>query len=197
MSRLEPLTVGAVVLAAGASRRLGQPKQLLRLRGLPVHQTLLEQTVGAAQGGGCSPVIVVLPPTLSVSPLPGAWQLVNAQPNEGLASSVRLGIGALARTAVDAALLLVCDQPAVDADLVKMMCKTAQNHLGRVIACRYGAVQGVPAIFGRSLFAQLLELQGEQGAKHLFAAHPPVTVEFPDGIWDIDTPDDLERWQGN
>ena len=180
----ETWRVGAVVLAAGASRRLGCPKQLVRIGKL----TLLERSVEAAVRGGCAPVVVVVPPELE-----GVQLVVNDAPAEGVASSVRLGVRTLAAAAVDAALLLVCDQPFVGPKVVRDLCSAARHHGQPITAASYAGVRGVPALFKRSVFPELLQLRGDKGAKQLFGRFPPAGVAFPAGVWDLDTPDDLAR----
>jgi molybdenum cofactor cytidylyltransferase len=109
------MSVAAVVLAAGASSRLGEPKQLATLGG----ETLLERTVRVAREAGCSPVVVVLGAeyvqVLGNSVLGDVVTVINDKWEEGMASSIRLGVGTLGLVAKDAegVLLMTCDQPAV------------------------------------------------------------------------------------
>ena len=191
MSERKGLLVGAVVLAAGASTRLGRPKQLVQLEG----STLLERSVAAAVQGGCAPVVVVVPPALAVPLLPGVQLVVNGARGEGVASSVRMAIEVLAKTPVDAAVLLVCDQPFVGPEQVRALRREAERCTEQIVASGYAGVQGVPALFKHAVFPKLLSLRGDRGAGQLFAHVPTETVNFPAGSWDIDTPSDLKQLQ--
>ncbi|BDU72486.1 nucleotidyltransferase family protein [Mesoterricola silvestris] len=175
----------AVILAAGASRRLGRPKQLERYGGV----SLLRRAVAAV--GACSPVLVVTGCRAAdmeaelrgldvrVVPNPG-WE-------EGMASSIRAGVRAL-DPGVEGALFLVCDQPAVDAALVARL---LARWKGEPVACAYGGVRGIPAILPARAFPELLALAGDRGARGLLQGPGVAEVPFPEGAWDVDEPGDL------
>jgi molybdenum cofactor cytidylyltransferase len=177
--------IPAVILAAGASRRLGRPKQLVLHQG----ETLLRRAVAAA--APCAPVLVVTgcgaeAVTAALEGL--AVQVVfNPDWEEGMASSIRAGVQALPAGA-EGALFLVCDQPAVDAALVGRL--LAAWH-GAPVACAYGGVRGIPVLLPARVFPQLLALKGDQGAQALLGGEDVVEVHFPLGIWDVDLPGDL------
>lgn len=176
----------AVILAAGAGRRMGGPKALLVLAG----ETLLQRAARAAREAGCDPVLAVV----------GAWDpgpvaarcVVNPGADEGMASSIRTGVAALPPEAA-AALLLTVDQPAVDAALLKDLLDLAARDLDRPAACAYGGTLGIPAVVPRRLFPDLLRLQGDRGAKALLLQEDPAALPFPAGERDLDTRDDLAR----
>ena len=115
---------------------------------------------------------------------------------EGLASSIRSGLETLQHIAptADGVILMVCDQPHISPDLlnelIAVQCKTEKT----IIASQYKDTVGTPAIFHRSLFAELLELKGEAGAKKIMENHPVNlgTVRFEKGSIDIDTEKDYE-----
>jgi len=185
-----PAPLPAILLAAGASRRLGTPKQLARWRG----ESLLRRAAKAA--AACHPLLVVtgcraeamaaelegISATLVDNP---AWE-------EGMASSLRAGVAALPADA-PGALFLVCDQPAVDADLVARLLGAWK---GDPVACVYGGVRGVPAILPARLFPAVLALRGDRGARALLAGADVAEVAFPEGAWDVDEPGDLPDPQG-
>ena len=185
---LEPFrAVPAVILAAGASRRLGRPKQLVRLGG----ESLLRRAARAALAG-CAPVLVVLGcraeemapelEGLAVTPvLNAAWE-------EGMASSIRAGLRALPQGA-EAVLFLVCDQVAVDGALVGRLLEVRRDHPEAVIACGYAGARGTPSVFPARCFGQLLELRGDRGARDLLG--DAVEVPFPAGDQDVDLPGHL------
>jgi molybdenum cofactor cytidylyltransferase len=181
----------AIILAAGASRRLGRPKQLVEAGG----QSLLRRTVRAVQGA-CAPVLVVvghqgermaghlagLPVTLVPNP---GWE-------EGIASSIRAGILALPPDA-PGALFLVCDQVAVNPALVAGLMAARAAHPGAVVTCGYGGGRGIPSWFPAGRFPDLLALRGDRGARTLLDGDGVVVVPFPEGTEDVDRPEDLER----
>jgi molybdenum cofactor cytidylyltransferase len=174
----------AVVLAAGASTRLGEPKQLVRLGG----ETLLERAVRTACDAGCSPVVVVLGASaeqiVERCDLSGAVVVVNELWAEGMGSSVRLGVAAV-RDA-DGVVLMACDQPAVTASHLRALMAS-----GGVTASVYAGRKGVPAYFPAAAFAHLLDLRADSGARDLLRG--VAGVELPGGEVDVDTVDDLGR----
>jgi molybdenum cofactor cytidylyltransferase len=182
--------IAAVILAAGAGRRMGGPKALLRFEG----ETLLRRTARAALDAGCRPVVAVI--GASSASLDGleVQTVVNPEAQEGMASSIRLGIAALAPE-VEAALLLTVDQPAVDAALLKELLALAAAHPTRPAACAYADTLGIPAVLLRRLFPELVALCGERGAKAILVREKAATLPFPGGEADLDTPADLERFR--
>jgi molybdenum cofactor cytidylyltransferase len=187
---LEPLVaIPAVILAAGASRRLGRPKQLVELAG----ESLLRRTVRAALAG-CAPVLVVVGAQADAMAAHLAGLPVtlvhNDQWEEGMAASIRAGVRALPATAA-AVLFLVCDQPAVDAQLVRRLLETRGRHPEAVVACGYAGTRGTPSIFPAWCFPDLLALRGDRGARGLLAGPGVEVVPFPEGEADVDYPEDL------
>ena len=185
----DPGPLPAVILAAGASRRLGQPKQLVRVAG----DTLLGRTVRAALAV-CAPVLVVLGSGAEamaeeLAGLP-VTLVANDQWPEGMAASIRAGVRALPAGA-EGVLLLVCDQPAVDAKLLARMLDARRRHPDAVIACGYADTRGVPALFPARCLEQLLALRGDRGARGLLQGAEVVVLPFPEGALDVDRPGDL------
>lgn len=191
--------VGAIVLAAGASRRMGRPKLLLTYAGTP----LLRRAVDAAAGGGCAEIVVVLGadrarylPLLRGTP---ARIVDNPDHAEGVSSSIRRGIHALTAP-VEAAVLMLADQPRIDAAIVRRLITTHRKSAKRIVTCQYGPVRGAPTLFDRALFLELLLLEGDQGARQVMETHPGdvATVEIPpEAGWDIDLPGDAAALQGD
>jgi CTP:molybdopterin cytidylyltransferase MocA len=177
------VSVAAVVLAAGGSSRLGEPKQLVRLGG----ENLLERAVRVAREAGCSPVVVVLGASAELirsrCSLGDARVLVNEGWEEGMASSIRLGVGIL--SGVEGCVVMACDQPMVMVE-----------HLSRLIgdevrASRYAGRNGIPAFFPAAVFGELMGLRGDMGARDLLAGAG--FVELDGGELDVDTVGDLVR----
>lgn len=194
-----PLRFGAIILAAGASRRLGQPKQLIELEGKP----LLVRTVEAALASPAWPVVVVLGahaetirPTLARLPV---LVTENAAWAEGMAASLRAGIETLQQFSrhLDAALVALCDQPAFSTDTIAQLVAT-QRATGRsIVAARYAGRQGAPALFLRAHFSTLARITGEEGARALLNGDPAqvAAVELPALALDLDTPADLAAFR--
>jgi molybdenum cofactor cytidylyltransferase len=188
-----------IILAAGASQRMGTAKQALLIEG---GKTMLRKTAETALATSCRPVVVVVGankkevvPELKDLPVTiidnQFWQ-------EGMASSVRMGLAAAYMTEknIDAALMLVCDQPYLTPSLLEQMVVTLQESGQKAVACRYGKDSwGVPVLVGKELFAEMLSLKGEQGAKPLLQKQLEnvAFVDFDLGAIDIDTPDDYQR----
>ena len=182
----------AIVLAAGASTRFGSIKQLVRVGGRP----LLHTTVGRAVDVAGSAVTVVLgahagelAPLLSHSP---ASVLVNREWREGIASSIRAAVTRLS-PGCSAALLILADQAAVTVEDLKRLVEAWRRQPDYIVAARYAAMTGVPAIFPRASFGDLLALRGDSGARQLLQRNPDrvVRVAMPSAAIDIDTPEDL------
>jgi molybdenum cofactor cytidylyltransferase len=188
---------GAVVLAAGPSKRMGSPKQLLEFRG----QTLLRRAASAALEAGCRPVIVVTGANAAASrkALRGldVREAENEQWESGISSSVRVGIEGMvtAEPRVNAVVLMVCDQPFVTREIVAGLVATHRETARAIIASSYGGTYGVPALFSREYFAELTTLKGAAGAKQVIQEHLPKVhlLPFPEGEIDVDTPDDFAR----
>ena len=186
----------AIVLAAGASSRMGALKQLLDAGG----RSLVRGAVEAALAVPCAPVVVVVGAEAArvraAVEGPGVEVVCNRGWREGIASSLRCGIRALPATA-SAAFVLLCDQPAVAPALLRTMLAARRESGRSIVACRYAGVAGVPALFARERFGQLLALEGDAGARGLIAAagDDVATVDFPDGAFDVDTPADWESWR--
>jgi CTP:molybdopterin cytidylyltransferase MocA len=176
----------ALILAAGAGRRMGGPKALLVVDGTP----LLHRMVHVAAEAGCDPILAVVAPGMSV-PAP-ARAVENAGAGEGMASSLRAGIAALPPEAA-AALILALDQPAVDTALLRRLLALAARDPQRPAACAYAGTLGVPALLPRRLFPDLLALQGDRGAKAILQHENAALLPFPEGALDFDRPEDLRR----
>ena len=179
--------IAAVVLAAGASRRLGEPKQLEKLG----NETLLERTVRVAREAGLAPIVVALgcqsDRILANSSLGDATTVVNKQWEEGMASSIRLGVS-IARTLapeLGGLIILACDQPAVTPQHLQSIASATT-----VTASSYAGRRGVPAYFPAASLEQLMELSGDAGARELLLA--ACSIELPHGELDVDTQDDLQ-----
>ena len=188
-------TVGGVILAAGSSSRMGLPKQTLQFQGA----SLLRRATLAALDAGCHPVVVVMGAHAEVceQELDGldVSEAFNPDWETGMASSVRAGIERLLSidANITAAVLLLCDQPHVTADVIAGLVAAHETTGNPVIASSYGEDFGVPALFDRTLFAELTQLRGMSGAKEIVKRHASDArfLPFPQGSVDVDTPDDF------
>lgn len=186
----------AIILAAGSSSRLGQPKQNLHFQ----HRTLLQRTIETALISGCEPVVVVVGANSQlVKPFIQDQHIHlvdNPDWEEGMSSSIRIGITALAKfPKVDSSVILLCDQPFISSQLIGDMIRKQKETGKLIVACNYNHTLGVPALFHKSFFNVLLSLTGSDGAKKLLKNHSQeiVIVPFDKGSIDIDTPEDYDR----
>ena len=156
------MRVTIVILAAGFSRRLGHPKQLVLFDG----ETLLARAARIAREA-CDDVVVVTRPEFAA--LEGVRVVINENAEEGIASSIRLGVAACD----DAVLLMLCDQPHVTASHLRAM--IAAN--APLVATGYAGVTGVPALFGSQYRDALLALRGDRGAQGLLGGAVVIACE--------------------
>jgi molybdenum cofactor cytidylyltransferase len=186
------------VLAAGGSSRLGTPKQLVRWRG----RTLLRRAAETALAGAVGPVVVVLgaeAPALRAE-LDGlaVHVAVNRRWRVGLASSLRAGLraamAASGRGGPAAVLFVTCDQPYVTPSLLRRLAQRFRRG-APIVASAYAGTLGVPALFGRACFREILSLEGDMGAKRLLAHHRDdvALVRFARGATDVDRPSDIRK----
>ncbi len=184
-----------IILAAGASTRLGSAKQNLLFEG----KTLLQRAMETAIASGCNPVIVTLGANAEViKPTLKSFKIriiYNEDWQEGMASSIRLSIGMLKKLAPDAdsVILMLCDQPFVDESVLNQL--IGEKTKNGIIAATYNKTIGVPVLFDQKYFDELLLLKGQEGAKKLLMkfADDVLPVPFPLGAVDIDTVEDYEH----
>jgi molybdenum cofactor cytidylyltransferase len=195
--------VAAIILAAGASRRMGRPKLLLPLADRPLLQHVVDRVATAP----VSEIIVVIGPngagirsavSLPASP-PSRWK-ENPQAESGQSSSLRAGLEGSSEQAEYAAVFLG-DQPGIDAGLLGRLVE-ALEHSKRAAArpvfvrADGSSVPGHPVVVAKSLWPRLLEVSGDRGARALWTEHPELMLEVPaegEPPPDIDTPADYEK----
>jgi molybdenum cofactor cytidylyltransferase len=196
-SEQDPPKIAGIILAAGAASRMGQPKLLLPWK----EETLIHKTAQTALQALLDPVVIVtgsggreiaqavidLPVTIAQNP---DWQT-------GQSTSVRAGIQALP-TSTRAVVFLLGDQPFVTTDLIQELIRTYLKKNCTILAPYVGQQRANPVIFDQSLFKNLCQLQGDAGARSIFAQYPPEAMLWPDEriLLDIDTPEDYKKLTG-
>jgi molybdenum cofactor cytidylyltransferase len=186
--------IAGIILAAGESRRFGQPKQLLDWNGEPLvrklAQTALEAglskviVVTGANAGETSAVLEDLPLT----------NIYNSGWHEGQSSSIRLGIQSIGDH-VNAAIFLLADQPFISVDLVQTLAAEHSISMAPIIAPVVQNQRGNPVLFDRKTFPELLKLKGNEGGRTIFDRFSPLYIKWHDPriLLDIDTPEDYLR----
>ncbi len=191
-------SIAAIILAAGASRRMGQAKQLLPYKG----QTLLSHVINCAIASSCNSVIVILganadqiePEITSL-----AVKIVkNNTWNEGISSSIRCGIACVQEQDlnIDGVVFLTCDQPFISAEIIKQLIEAYDSTNKPIIASQYGKTLGIPVLFSRSFFSELMQLKGDFGAKKIIKKYPDLVskIDFPQGNIDLDSLADYQEF---
>ena len=189
-------SVAAVIIAAGKSSRLGQSKQLLVLEG----ETLLQRAIRIAHEAGAKPVLVVLgahrEEIEARVDFAGSNIVVNPNWEEGMASSIRAGVEELAEEpGCSGVLLMICDQPRVTPEHLGRMIDASRQSETSAVASVYAGKRGIPAIFPRQAFAELLALRGDKGASRLLSEpdREVIEISLDGGEVDIDRPEDLSH----
>ena len=189
--------IGAVILAAGESSRFGRPKQLVQFRG----KSLVRRVVDAAKDANCSAIVVVLGSKREQIERELKETDVIVAENEdwrrGIGSSIRVGVESAVNQApnIEAIVLLTCDQPFIKTDTIERLIAMREKTKKAIVASSYSETLGVPALFDRSCFQELLALDDETGAKAIILSNRERVAEllFPEGKIDIDTAADYEK----
>jgi molybdenum cofactor cytidylyltransferase len=189
--------IAALVLAAGGSSRLGAPKQLLRWG----DTTLLGHIVDALRELPFDEIFVVIGSSgdqiLDQVDMTGVTVIENPEWEEGMASSLRVGLDAVLRLSrAEAVGIFLGDQPEISEDVVNGLLEARRSTKRQAIVPKYRYVWGNPVLVERSLWPRLMSLEGDEGAKGLFQAHP----EWVQEVWfeqrpprDIDTRADFDE----
>jgi molybdenum cofactor cytidylyltransferase len=182
-----------VILAAGGSRRLGQPKQLLSVLGEP----LLRRVVRTAADVLPDHLIVVLGSSaydcVPVIKDCGVDIVVNPFWESGLAGSIRIGVERAEEQGADSVLLLLADQPWLNSGVIRRFLDRMTGPTDLIISARYDGILGAPMMFGADWFPQLKNLEGDQGARNLVSREESrvEVIDWSEGAIDLDTPEDL------
>jgi molybdenum cofactor cytidylyltransferase len=189
------LRVSGVILAAGFSRRLGRPKQLLELGGKP----LLQWAIDAALAAGLSEVLVVLGESaaaiLEHVDLGTARLVINPDAIDGQSTSIMAGV-AVANPERVGTLFMLGDQPDISAADLDLVLQKFEGTPDEIVIASWQGERRSPVVFGRSYDGELLRLRGDTGARPILRAHSEqvVAVEFDRPVpIDIDTEADYQR----
>ena len=196
MSEAKSAKVVGILLAAGASTRLGQPKQLLDFGGKP----LVRHVAEAALASRLARLVVVVGNQAAAvgAALKGLAVDVVENPDflQGQSTSLRTGVAALPSD-LDAALILLVDQPFVDAALIDRLIAHFETSGAAIVAPEHAGQRGNPVLFAARLIPELAAVSGDVGARDVIRRHREElsTVELGDAraFLDIDTWEDYER----
>ncbi|MEH1855076.1 MAG: nucleotidyltransferase family protein [Nostoc sp.] len=190
-------SIAIMILAAGASTRMGTPKQLLLYQGRSFLQYITEMAIASV----CQPVVVVLGanaeqihPQIKQLPVKVVKNLDWAC---GMSASIKSGIELLNNLPqkLEAVVITLCDQPFVSQQIINQLVDTYYSTKKQIIACEYAGTLGVPALFGQRFFSELAALKNASGAKTVINnnLNEVFCIPFPLGDIDIDTPKDYEQ----
>ena len=187
------MKIAILIIAAGASRRLGQPKQLL-----PYNNTfLLNHVIQICESSDVGDIFVILGANregiqerLSAD-IPIFY---NEKWKEGMGTSIAIGIQNIIGKGYDGAIISVGDQPFFTKELLTTIVKTRQTSNAPIVVSKYKKGMGPPVFFEQSLFVELSKLEGDIGAKPVIKKYFDniAMIDFEKGHIDIDTPDDLK-----
>ncbi len=186
---------GIILLAAGNASRMGGPKQLLDFNGVP----LIRHAVIQALLSECSPVIVVcgarqeaIRAVLSDLPVHFA---INDRWEEGMGTSIQCGLRQLEPSEADGMILSLADLPLIDFKTYQRLVAIHEETGHPIVVSHYAGTVGVPVLFARKFFSELMDLSPGQGCKGVIQSNSGQAAKFdcPDAAADIDTPEDYER----
>jgi len=188
--------IAAVVLAAGESSRMGEAKQLLRLNG----GTLLERVIDTVESSGVDDIVVVLGhranEILATIAAKKLRTIVNDAYREGMGTSLRAGISVLPPE-TDAALIVLADQPFVRPETLQLLMEQYRNSGAQIVIPMYKGFRGNPVLLDRSVFPEVMALEGDIGCRAVFGNHLEGIVKTPVEdvgiLLDLDSKEDVRR----
>lgn len=190
-------TIAIMILAAGASTRMGTPKQLLLYQGRSFLQYITEMAIASV----CQPIVVVLGANAEqihpqIKHLP-VKVVKNVNWACGMSASIKSGIELLNNLPqkIEAVIITLCDQPFVSHQIINQLVDAFYSTKKPIVACEYAGTLGVPALFSQRFFSKLAALKETSGAKKVINSNlnEVFSIPFPLGNIDIDTPKDYEQ----
>ncbi|CAM1342545.1 nucleotidyltransferase family protein [Tenacibaculum aestuarii] len=184
-----------LILAAGSASRMGKTKQLLPYK----NTTLLEWTIEQAQKSVVKNVFCVLGANKDAIEKQLSTKTVEViyNPNykNGLSTSIVKGIEFLLNYNFDSVLIMLADQPHVTSEYLNSLIEVSKNNPSNIIASSYQGSVGVPTIFPKNYFNDLLDLKGDKGAKNFLLQqnNNVIKVNSTQNLLDIDTPEDYQH----
>jgi len=185
-----------IILAAGPSSRMRQSKQQLLID----DKSLLIKAVETALQSNVKNVVVVLgsQEESHKEALKGLAieTIFNSRWKTGMGSSLKAGLNYIISNIpkTDAVIVMVCDQPLLKPQHLKLIIERYRETNALIVASGYSNTSGVPALFNHQLFDEVLKLGDDQGAKKIIHQHPAEVIDFPEGAIDLDTPEDYQRF---
>jgi len=187
---------GIILLAAGASRRLGKPKQLLPYAG----KTMLQHVLHTVLHERDAPVVLVLGSGASLYlrelDEERIFLTINTEWEKGMGTSIKAGLTALLDKLpdIESVIIMTCDQPYISGKVLDELIETKQKSGKPIVASSYAETLGPPVIFSSQYFPDLMQLEGDSGARKIITQHPDevASISFPEGNIDIDTQADYE-----
>lgn len=194
----QPVLTALLILGAGNSSRLGRPKQLLEIK----NSTLINHTINEALKISCQARVLVLGAYNEKIKINLTHEDVvivhNKNWESGMASSIQVGLNYLIEHYdPDQVLILLCDQPFINQKLMEQLIDLKRKDQKGIVGSSYGGTVGVPILFDRKYFPDLLALRGKEGAKKLVKkfGDDVGSISFPKGNIDIDTESDFKAYQ--
>lgn len=179
-----------LILAAGASKRMGDIKQLLSYKNSTLLGHAIKQAISASNnvyvvlGANRDKIKKIIPNNVTI--------IQNKQWEQGMGTTIATGINTLREKGTyDAVLIMLADQPLIDSVYLKKMMEVFAENTHQIVATRYNSKNGVPAIFDKALFPELTKLDSDVGAQQLMKTHTQVIMSLDVGekAIDIDTPE--------
>ena len=189
------MNIGVVILAAGESKRMGAPKQILPIFGVPMLKYLIDEVIDTE----AHPITVVLGankskivPLLENIPI---GIIDNKEWAKGIGTSIKMGLvgSYLITKGFDGLIFMTSDMPYVTSELITQLIEAARNYPEKSIICsEYDGVKGVPVLLKKERFEDILDMKPEDGAKQFFTKYPNeiFSVPFDLGQIDLDTKED-------
>jgi molybdenum cofactor cytidylyltransferase len=191
------MKTGIILLAAGSSSRLGRAKQLIGFQG----KTLIQKAINEANNCQADCLVVVLgsnPELIQTGfESSSAPFIINSDWQQGMSSSMQAGLRFLMeKEVIEQVVLMLCDQPFVNASLLNQLINAKETSGKGIVAAAYSNTLGVPALFDKRYFEELLQLTGSEGAKKVIFNHQAEVhaLDFPLAALDLDTEEDVSQF---